>query len=116
LTAPRGANRITEAKESAAIGARAVVLCRALFPNCRGLGPETEPNPQQFAPEDDRERPRRANSFPSVMQLTPRSAARASGERARRSTRGAENARAAAAQSSSSTQSIARVTALRHLR
>ena len=32
--------------------------------NCRRSGSETEPNLRQFAPEDDRERPREANSFP----------------------------------------------------
>jgi hypothetical protein len=62
-------------------------------------------NPGQFAPEDDRARP----DWPLTPSLGDLAANR------RKAPRG-EHAPKASPQSSSSTQSIARVTALRHLR
>ena len=72
-------------------------------PNCPGLRPETGTNPGS-SPEDDRGRPRPGT-------LPPLDAAVCAAQRRKRS---AEDRREP--QSSSSTQSIARVTALRHLR
>jgi hypothetical protein len=48
-------------------------------PNCSGLGPETEPNPDRFAPRTTADACARAHSFPSMMLFTPRSATSASG-------------------------------------
>ena len=70
-------------------------------PNCLGLLPETGHNPRQFAPRTTAGARARAHSLPSVMLLA-RAAPQAPAETTN--------------QSSSSTQSIARVTALRHLR
>ena len=120
LTALRG-QLLIEGK-GAAVGARAVSFGGGAGPsclwsscdrsagqlsNCCGLGPETEGNPDWFAPRTTATGRAEPTPFPRCPgRAAPRDAARRarkSGERDR-------------PQSSSSTQSIARVTALRHLR
>jgi hypothetical protein len=48
------------------VGAPAVVLCGAQLSNQAGFSSVFEGNPDWFV-RDDRERPRRADSLPSVM-------------------------------------------------
>jgi hypothetical protein len=61
----RGVNCRIEGREVAGVGAPAVVLCGAELSNQSGLPSVFEANPDWFAPEDDRERPR-PGTLPSL--------------------------------------------------